>query len=142
MFSLIFIVFSTVLLTVFVSSVSLTVAVFEIRFDVLSFNFSPVTLTVNLTVAVPFTFPFFAGTLSVIPFSNSLSSTVFVPVESFIVAFALLAALVPAGSLSSIVTFPAKYPVFVAVIVYVIFCPGSTTPLTDVVFFTVISGFT
>ena len=105
-----------------------------------------VTVTVNVTDAVPAPFAVFAGTVKFIPASNWSFVTVSYPVAVIVPSTKV----VPSGILSPIFTVPSAYPLFVAVIVYVIVSPGSTVPaapvvllvLTVLVFTTVISGFT
>ena len=106
----------TVIFSVFVL-VSFTVAVFEISFsNIFSANSS--TVTSNERVVCPN-----AGTSTSIPSFNS--SEVFVVSPLFI--FILFATnVVPSGISSFIVALPARFPSFLAVIVYVIFSPSTT----------------
>ena len=129
-------VFSTGFITVLFSSSSpFTVGVFTIS----SLPALAVTVTVNVTDASPC-----AGTVRSIPCSNSVSVTVGVIYPITVISPFKV---VPPGTVSAIVTVPSLYPLFVAVIVYVIVSPGYTVLLSlttegVLVFITDISGFT
>ena len=86
------------------------------------------TITWNVTVAVPAISPDLAGILTSIPFTKlsavssglSVPSTTTLPSTNFVFV----------GISSLIIAVPASEPVFVAVIVYVIVSPATTTFLS------------
>ena len=104
-------------------SVPFTVAVFASSLSSTpSAKLSTVTSKLTTVCAGALSVP--AGTSTSIPFAKSSSVT---PVLASSFTFILSGTkLVPSGIVSFISAFPAKYPLFVTVIVYVIFSPSTT----------------
>ena len=85
------------------------------------------TVTLNVTVAIPFAFSTLAGTVSSIPFANcSLVNILPFELASVTITFPSSAIVVFVGTVSFTTTLPSAEPVFVAVIVYVIVSPATT----------------